>query len=273
MTPEEEYCFDVRGYLVVEKAIEPDYLAHLNKRLGFWEEKARKELADRPEKKKKRGPNIGFFNLLNEEPSMLALVANPAILPYVDVLVQSPILEQFGANFRWKGAQSTVHGGHTPYQPVNFYHVAQGRIYNNHLRVMYAMHDIGPGDGSLRVVPGSHKANFPWPGAGRLPDVGEALKDLFVELPLKAGSALVFTHDILHASFSENEGMRRVLHLAYNFGGFTRTWLADETDYDRLYEEAPEGSWLQYLLRPPAYQDAIPKPVLPRSIPAAPSSQ
>ena len=102
MTPEEEYRFDVRGYLVVEKAIEPDYLAHLNERLGFWEEKARRELADKPEKKIKRGPNIGFFNLLNEEPSMLALVANPVILPYVDALVKSPILEQFCANFRWQ---------------------------------------------------------------------------------------------------------------------------------------------------------------------------
>jgi len=99
------------------------------------------------------------------------------------------------------------------------------------------------------------------------------LKDLFVELPLKAGSAVIFTHDILHASLSENDRIRRVLHLAYNFGGFTRTWLADETDYDRLYEEAPEESWLQYLLRSPAYQDTIPKPELPRSIPAVPSSQ
>ena len=64
-----------------------------------------------------------------------------------------------------------------------------------------------------------------------------------------------------------------MLHLAYNFGGFTRTWLADETDYERLYEEAPEGSWLQYLLRPPAYQDAIPKPALPRGIAADLSSR
>ena len=61
MTPEEEYCFDVRGYLVVERAVEPDYLAHLNERLGFWEEKARKELADGPEKKR-RGVQISGFS-------------------------------------------------------------------------------------------------------------------------------------------------------------------------------------------------------------------
>lgn len=59
MTPEEEYCFDVRGYLVVEKAVEPDYLAHLNERRGFWEEKARKALADKPERKL-RGPYSGI---------------------------------------------------------------------------------------------------------------------------------------------------------------------------------------------------------------------
>ena len=263
MTPAEKYRFDVSGYLVVPDAIEPSFLDHLNGRLDVWEEKARRDLAENPEKAIKRGPVIGYFNLLNEEPSILHLVANPVILPYVDALVESPILEQFGVNFRWQGAQSTIHGGHTPHQPINFYHVSQGRIYNNHLRVMYAMHDIGPGDGGLQVIPGSHKANFRWPGPGRLGMVDKSLKDLFVELPVSAGSAVVFTHDILHASISENEGSRRVLHLAYNFCGITRWWFAEKTDYDRLFEEAPEGSWLKYLLRQPAYRDTIPKPPLP----------
>ena len=43
MTPEERYCFDVRGYLIVEDAIAPDYLDLLNTRLDVWEEKARRE--------------------------------------------------------------------------------------------------------------------------------------------------------------------------------------------------------------------------------------
>ena len=263
MTPEERYSFDVLGYLIVEDAIAPDYLDLLNSRLDVWEEKARQGLAERPEEKSTRGPTIGFFNLLNEEPSMLDLVENPVILPYVDALVQSPILEQFGVNFRWKGGQSTIHAGHMPHQPINFYHVSQDRIYNNHLRVMYAMNDIGPGDGGLQVVPGSHKANFSWPGQGRLGELDDALRDLFVELPVKAGSAVVFTHDILHASLTENDGARRVLHLAYNFCGITRWCFAEETDYDRLFDEAQEGSWLKYLMRRPAYRDTFPKPELP----------
>ena len=262
MTPLQKYRFDVNGHLIVENAIEPDFLAHLNRRLDLWEEKARRKLAEDPEKSEKRGPTIGFFNLLDEEPTMLELVANPAILPYVDALVQRPLLEQFGVNFRWRGAQSTIHGGHTPHSPLNLYSVSQGRICANHLRVMYAMRDIGPGDGGLRVVPGSHKANYPWPGAGRLPEVEDTLKEMFVELTVAAGSAVVFTHDILHASLSDSDRPRRVMHLAYNFGGISRGWLADETDYGRLFEEAPEGSWLKYLLRRPDYHDAVPKPEL-----------
>jgi ectoine hydroxylase-related dioxygenase (phytanoyl-CoA dioxygenase family) len=264
MTPEEKYCFDVRGYLIVEDAIEPDYLALLNRRLDVWEDRARHDLEKRTNGERARGPAIGYFSILNEEPSMLDLVANPAILPYVDALVQSPILEQFGVNFRWMGGQSTVHGGHVPHQPINFYHVSQGRIYNNHLRVMYAMNDIGPGDGGLQIIPGSHKANFSWPGEGRLGEVRDGLRDLFVELPVKAGSAVVFTHDILHASISENDVVRRVLHLAYNFCGITRWWFAEKTDYDHLFDQAAEGSWLKYLLRAPAYTDTIPKPELPQ---------
>ena len=40
MTPEELYHYDVNGYLLIEDAIEPDYLAYLNERLDIWEEKA-----------------------------------------------------------------------------------------------------------------------------------------------------------------------------------------------------------------------------------------
>lgn len=260
MSPEERYCFDVQGYLILEDAIEPEYLARLNARLDLWEERARQQRAGAAPD----GVGIPFFNLLNEEPGMLDLVVNPKILPYVDAMVERPILEQFAVLFRWRGAQSGAHGGHTPYQPINHYGVSQGRIYSNHFRVMYVMHDIGPGEGGLQVIPGSHKANFPWPGATELAQMEGSLKRLFVELTAPAGSAVLFTHDILHASCNESEKVRRVLHVAYNYGGFSRGWLAEHTDYERLFAAAPPGSWLQYLLRRPDYGDSVPKPPLPR---------
>ena len=40
MTPAELYPYDVNGYLLIEDAIESDYLTYLNERLDVWEEKA-----------------------------------------------------------------------------------------------------------------------------------------------------------------------------------------------------------------------------------------
>ena len=56
MTPAEKYRFDVSGYLVVPDAIEPSFLDHLNGRLDVWEEKARRDLAENPEKSDQAGP-------------------------------------------------------------------------------------------------------------------------------------------------------------------------------------------------------------------------
>ncbi|MDA0841608.1 MAG: phytanoyl-CoA dioxygenase family protein [Planctomycetota bacterium] len=261
MTPQEKYIFDIRGYLIIEDVIEPDYLEALNDRLDRWEEKAM-EKRSLPASRTHNSKNVCFFEILNEEPLFLDLVTNPKILPYVDAMVHRPIVEQFSACFRWKGGDTGVHAGHTPYQAINSYQVSEGRIYNNHLRVVYAMKDIGPGEGGIQIVPGSHKANLRWEGVGHLPDMEPSVRELFVELTMKAGSALLFTHDAIHASINESEKVRRLIHTAYNFGLFARGWLADHADYERLFNEAPEGTWLKYLLRRPEYMDLIPKPDL-----------
>ncbi len=38
MIPEELYRYDVNGYILIEEAIESDYLCRLNERLDAWEQ-------------------------------------------------------------------------------------------------------------------------------------------------------------------------------------------------------------------------------------------
>ena len=261
MTPQEKYIYDVRGYLIIENAIEPNYLKALNERLDMWEKEAFKLRS--PKSSNGRGPhNVCLYGILNDDPMFLDLVTNPKILPYVDAMVHRPILEQFGASFRWNGGMTGAHGGHTPYSALNHYQVSEGRIYNNHLRVVYSLNDTGPGEGGLHLVPGSHKADFRWEGSPYLPEMEPEMRDLFVEISMKAGSALLFTHNLIHASVNESDKVRRLIHTAYNFGLLARGWLADHTDYEKLFEKAEEGTWLRYLLRRPEYRDVIPKPEL-----------
>ncbi|MCZ6677712.1 MAG: phytanoyl-CoA dioxygenase family protein [Candidatus Poribacteria bacterium] len=249
MTPEELYRYDVNGYLLIENAIEPDYLDGLNERLDIWEEKALQDFRALPQT---ANPEVRYDDILNQEPSLLPLVVNPKVLPYIDEMVSRPRLKSTWLTFKWNGGRTTFHSNHTPSVTHDFYHF-NGRIHHNLFQVFYAMRDIGPGEGGLKVIPGSHKANYPPP-----PD--ETLEDMHVEIPMKAGSVLLFTHDMRHGSLNTSDKVRRTIIFTYCPGVIANSFGGD-TLYQRLFEEAPEGSWMKYLLRQPhGFLEVYPKP-------------
>jgi hypothetical protein len=145
-TEEERYRFDVLGYLIIEEAIDPQYLRLVQQSMDDWHAKARAdgEVEDAggagiagSQSSTSRRQNRGgttFFNVLDEDPRLLELVSNPRVMPFVQEMVDRPILEQFNVGYRWRGGESGVHAGHTPYQAINAYQTSEGKIYNNHLR-------------------------------------------------------------------------------------------------------------------------------------------
>lgn len=260
MTPEELYRYDVNGYLYIEDAIAPDYLGRLNERLDVY-------LAAHPNPS---GPSMNFDDPVNHDETFVDLIVNPRVLPYIVEMVDCPRLKSTWVAFKWKGGWARdIRSTHTPSCTCNFYHFNGGRIYHNLFQVFYAMRDIGPGEGGLRVIPGSHKANFPLPvDADRLRQPVQsvpalpnpALSDMEVEIPMKAGSVLLFTHDMYHASLNASDKVRRVIIFTYCPGVIANTYGGD-TLYQCLFEKAPEGSWLKYLLRRPnGGGDSYPKP-------------
>jgi len=77
------------------------------------------------------------------------------------------------------------------------------------------------------VIPGSHKRDVVWNPRGawqnqsgntRWADMDDEARSLFVELTGKAGTAIIFTHDIIHQSYHEADSYRRVVHLTYDHG-------------------------------------------------------
>ena len=102
-----------------------------------------------------------FFDTLESEPETVPIIANPTIAPYVLSLVERPMLEQFSLTFMFRGGEINAHAGHTPYQSINGYQVNNGRIYCNHLRVMYYLTDVipGSGDGGLFILPVCHSCD------------------------------------------------------------------------------------------------------------------
>ena len=251
MTPEELYRYDVQGYLLVRNAIDPDTLLQLNQRIDDWEEKA---WGDYRVKKEGENPEVRYDDVVNQEPALVDLAANPKILPYLSEMIDKPRLKSTWIAFKWRGGETRLHSNHTPTVTHNFYHF-NGQIRHNLLNLMYAMHDIELGGGGLKVIPGSHKANYP---RSRTDDVS----DMLVELSMKAGDVLLFSHDMGHCSLNESDVIRRTVMYTYCPGVIANSFGGDGL-YDRIFEDADEGSWLKYLTRKPnGFLETYPQPKL-----------
>ena len=96
---------------------------------------------------------------------------------------------------------------------------------------------------------------------------GDDVSDMLVELSLKAGDVLLFSHDIAHCSMNESDAIRRTVMYTYCPGAIANT-MGGDTLYDGIFDEASEGSWLKYLTRRPnGARETYPQPT--NGIPAA----
>ena len=249
MTPAELFEYDTNGYLHIEDAVDPELFKKINERMDEIEANAvRRHGADGL----KEHPMVRIDDIINQEPVLVPLVDNPVVVPYLKEMIDHPRIKSTWITFKWNGGGTGFHSSHTPSVTHNFYHF-NGRIQNNLLAVFYAMKDIGPGEGALQVIPGSHKANYPVPRG--------AVVHMKIEVPMKAGSVLLFSHDIYHGSLNTSDRVRRSIIFTYCPGVIANSFEGD-TLYDRLFEEAPEGSWRKYLLRRPnGFKETHPQPV------------
>jgi ectoine hydroxylase-related dioxygenase (phytanoyl-CoA dioxygenase family) len=252
MDETQRYFFDVNGYLAVPDALTPEQVAALNRQIdrGIAEH-------EQPD-----APQHAFSHVLGWRGAMVELIDNPRITPYLDDLLgPPPYAKHEGPNFRLDHTYVTVirpeatsagawhlHGGNAPFDPGQFYHVSEGRMYNGLVVVAYNLTDVDEGDGGFGCIPGSHKANF------RIP---QELKDLRRANPMaravtgKAGSAVIFTEALTHGTLPwHGDHERRTVFFKYN---------AYCTAFSAAYLDAPTADWSELserqraILEPPHY--------------------
>jgi hypothetical protein len=275
LTPDQRFEFDVRGFVVIEDAVDGETLAELQPRLDAFEKLGKRYHAEHPQIVDERiddvygkqiglhiqdsGQKLWIFDPLIEDVGLASLLAaNPKVRPYVEEMVPYPKLGNFTARFQWQGAESSIHGSRDDISttPVDgpeaggHYAVEAGdapRLRTSAFRLMFMLSDIEPGGGALRVIPGSHKREVPWQPAGaprgpngntRFEDLTPKQRENFLELTGKAGTVVIFTHDIIHTSWHEADTYRRVIHCTYGPGSEVALPANDD-----------QGEWLQYLLR------------------------
>lgn len=119
-----------------------------------------------------------------------------------------------------------LHGGRTPYDPLEAYHYQDGEMRGGITVVSWALTSMLPHEGGFLVVPGSHKANFPYPG-----DLSQNQGDWLTPVPLSAGDVVVFTSAITHGTqiWSAHHQRRSLIfkyapgHVAFD-SGYLSCW-------------------------------------------------
>jgi hypothetical protein len=127
LTPDQRFEFDVRGYVVIEGAVDAETLAQLQPRLDVFEQAGQRYRREHPEIVDERidevdGKKIGLhiqdsgqklwvFDPLNADLGLASLLAaNPKVRPYVEEMVPHPKLGNFTARFQWQVGTAGGHG-------------------------------------------------------------------------------------------------------------------------------------------------------------------
>jgi hypothetical protein len=238
LSDEERYLFDLQGFCVVPDAVDGRTIEAVN---AIIDEQLASTNPDSP------------FVLLGEHkggevlrwgPSLLALMDNPRITPYLEELVDPAfrldheyvqVLRPRPHDPANAPPSVLLHGGGAPFDPSQYYRFSDGRMWNGLTVVAYYLRDVHPGDGGFACVPGSHKANYPLPPSFETVLEGP-LPRWVTAVPGAAGTAVIFTEALTHGTLPwRGAGERRTLFYKYAPHAVAWSWSSyDMAGFDGL---------------------------------------
>ena len=248
MSNEENYCFDVAGYLHVPGVLTREEIDVLYQRLDKNEQtqgmlswpKAEREpfrnLLIHPKLVWYLNQIIGYGFRLDQEPTWIYNAANQVITPLA--------------------------GGNEPQDPARTYYFQNGRRYCQSVRAIWALTDVEKGDGGFVMVPCTHKSRVETPV-----DIvtGEDDMGLIFQPSLKAGDLLLVAGNALQG-MRPWQGKEQQSLLSYSYAGRAAIQSAGNGDRTRV---APSPEWHQQIsadqrasLYHPGYSDSTPAPTI-----------
>lgn len=246
MSNEENYAFDVSGYLHVPGVLTQAEVARLNQAID-----------DAGQLEGMLGWGEGLRDPFRE------LLVHPVLVWYLNQIVgQGFILDR--APEVWCDATcdtgAPLVGGNTPRDPAIAYYHQNGRRFCEGARVLWALSDAAAGDGGFSLAPCTHKANVETPE-----DVLTGADDLglTVQPALKAGDLLIAGLTVVQGMRPwKGQGMQRLLSYEYVGRGVMRSAGPNAPKMpapDWLAEMTPEQ---QASLYKPGYRDTTPPPTI-----------
>ncbi|MBL6814483.1 MAG: phytanoyl-CoA dioxygenase family protein [Pseudomonadales bacterium] len=235
MTEEEAYLFDLRGFIVVKNALQPNQIDDLSQRLEAH-------------RSSNFSPILGSDRTILDDdkdawsaPSLLEL--GGAYLDLIDLPTIAPYLTKLlGEHYRLDHDYAKIdskmpdrektlylHGGGQgaggPADLVGpsdggqcFYRYSNHRFFNGLVAVAFELDDVQASDGGFACVPGSHKSNIGLPAAWRHSKTQAEVPDFVQRVAAAAGDAIIFTEACAHGTVPWEGGPgneRRTLFYKY----------------------------------------------------------
>ena len=228
----EQYEFDRLGYIVIPDLLTDAEVKSLSVAVDAAEEDALAQVDRPPDKVSAYGleyrhnPEKGYYvsgrreeasTLLIEEFFNLdrtfdVLVDHAPTMAYIRAIVQErPTINNSEIRIRYPSNQTASHCGGPVGLKLRYYYNARG-INCMMVRMVYFLHDVGPGQGEFCVVPGTHKTNMASPYEGADPDTEPGM----IGLSVKTGDAILFTENLRHGGLTNRSRQtRKTLHVGY----------------------------------------------------------
>jgi hypothetical protein len=211
ISPDQQFAFDLQGYLHLASALSPAEVAEYQLWMDESEQTNVEALnADYPEGIRHQ-LNRPLSRMIDADVRFARLLEHPVVQPF--------LIEFLGAEYRhidndlyytYPGyAGGNWHRG-VPAHPTGY--VVDGVFTCSMVKVFYCMTDVGPGEGEFVVVPGSHKAQFKIETKGRVDLPAQHIFD-----DVKAGDVIIFNEALLHNG-RPNPSEKTRKTLIVNFG-------------------------------------------------------
>lgn len=238
----DNYLFDLRGYLVLQNAVDPAHVAALRASLELYRDIAPQNWCGNVQRADNFAANgIELQNIVEAGEPFERLIDHPAWLSHMreyvgeaGTFVDGLFIDECFATLRSSGGYLPMHsGGHESIVRTQ-YRYTRGKFHCGQVNVLVALSDIGPGDGATMVIPGSHHVSLQHPAfTGSFNERGpmDAVEGA-IEMHLQRGDALLFVDALSHGSaLRTNPGERAVV--IYRYGG---SWGATRRGY--VYSDA-----------------------------------
>lgn len=225
-TEMDDFLFDLRGYLLLRQAVEPQLIDDLNRafdelpplQVGEW-------FGNSQRRDYTAETGYELHNCVEAGEPFEKLIDHPGWIHLVhrycgeqDSYVAGLFIDECIASVRRSGGHHPVHSGGFRGALRGRYMFEHGVFRCGQCNVIVAVSDIGPEDGPTMVVPGSHKSNFTHPEAGDYGH-GDRMDQLTCAIPvtMMKGDALLFVDGLMHGGSSRQNphGERRVTIYRY----------------------------------------------------------